>query len=131
MVDLFLREWVEGFANRWNADSEMVAPLGAMGFSAIVAFGYTDQENPSVLLEIQNGKVAKAGLYDPAHSPKPDWDLRAALEQWETWKKEGLGLAKLGVTISSGQLQFRAGDYRKMIRTPQLAAPFLRCFQLL
>lgn len=131
MVDLFLREWVEGFANRWNADPDMVGPLGKAGFSAIVAFGYTDEENPSILLEIQDGKVVKAGTFSATSNPKPDWDLRATLAQWEIWKKEGLGLSKLGVTVSNGQLQFRAGDYRKMIRTPELAAPFLRCFQLL
>lgn len=131
MVDLFLREWVEGFAKRWNADQDMVVPLGKAGFSAVVAFGYTNEEAPSILLEIQDGKVIKAGTFSSPNSPKPDWDLRAAPEQWEVWKKEGLSLSKLGVTVSGGQLQFRAGDYRKMIRTPDLAAPFLRCFHLL
>jgi hypothetical protein len=131
MAEMFSGDWAGEFAKRWNDDQEMVGPLGAAGFSAIVAFGYSNQENPSVLLEIQGGKVVRADIYNPSNSPKPDWDLRATPEQWTTWKKDGLSLAKLGITVSGGQLQFRTGDYRKMIRTPQLAAPFLRCFQLL
>lgn len=131
MEGLFSREWVERFASQWNANTDMVEPLAAASFDSIIAFGFADEINPAVLLEVKDGKVEKAGVFIPANSPAPNWDLRAAAENWAKWKKEGLGIAGLGVAVATKQLQFRAGDYRKMIRTPQLAGPFLKFFTLL
>lgn len=131
MEGLFSREWVEGFASQWNENPDMVEPLAAASFSAIIAFGFANEINPAVLVEVKNGKVEKAGLHNAANSPAANWDLRATPEQWAKWKKEGLGIAGLGVAVASGQLQFRNGDYRKMIRTPQMAGPFLKFFTLL
>jgi hypothetical protein len=131
MERLFSREWVERFASQWNANADMVAPLAAANFDSIIAFGHIDEINPAALVEVKNGKVEKAGVFIPANSPAPDWDLRAAPASWAKWKKEGLGIAGLGVAVATKQLEFRAGDYRKMIRTPQLAGPFLKFFTLL
>lgn len=131
MEGLFSREWVERFASQWNANTDMVEPLAAANFDSIIAFGFAGEINPAVLLEVKNGKVEKAGVFIPANSPAPNWDLRAAAENWAKWKKEGLGIAGLGVAVATKQLEFRAGDYRKMIRTPQLAGPFLKFFTLL
>lgn len=131
-MEFFTRQWVEAFAQKWNCDIEMTGPLAQIGFSAIVAFGYPNREEPSVLLEVQNGKVARAGLFNKvARSPAIDWDLRALPEQWVTWQSKPLTLSNLGVAVQNQQLQFKAGDYRKMIRTPGLANPFLRFFNLL
>lgn len=131
MESLFSREWMERFANQWNANTEMIEPLAAANFDSVIAFGFADQINPAVLLEVRHGKIVKAGLYNALNSPVANWDLRAAPEQWAKWKKEGLGIAGLGVAVASGNLQFKSGDYRKMIRTPQLAGPFLKFFTLL
>lgn len=131
MERLFSREWVEHFASQWNANTDMVEPLAAANFDSIIAFGFADEINPAALVEVKNGKVEKAGVFIPANSPAPDWDLRAAPASWAKWKKEGLGIAGLGVAVATKQLEFRAGDYRKMIRTPQLAGPFLKFFTLL
>lgn len=131
MEGLFSREWVERFANQWNANSDMVEPLAAASFDSIIAFGFADEINPAVVVEVKNGKIEKARLHNAANSPAANWDLRAEPEQWAKWKKEGLGIAGLGVAVARGQLQFKSGDYRKMIRTPQLAGPFLKFFTLL
>lgn len=131
MEGLFTREWVERFAHQWNANADMVDPLAAANFNSIIAFGFADEVNPSVLVEVKNGKIEKAGLYNATNSPTANWDLRATPQQWAKWKKEGLGIAGLGVAVASGQLKFQNGDYRKMIRTPQLAGPFLKFFTLL
>jgi len=131
-MEFFTRQWVESFAQKWNRDSEMTDPLAQIAFSAILGFGYPGQEDPSVLLEIKNGKVAHAGLFNKvAKTPAIDWDLRALPEQWLMWRSKPLTLSSLGVAVQNQQLQFKAGDYRKMIRTPGLAAPFLRFFNLL
>lgn len=131
MEKLFSREWVERFAGQWNANTDMVGPLASANFDSIIAFGFAAELNPAVLLEVKNGKVVKAGVFSPASSPAPNWDLRASSENWEKWKKEGLGIAGLGVAVATKQMEFRSGDYRKMIRTPQLAGPFLKFFTLL
>lgn len=131
-MDFFTQAWVEGFAQKWNADAEMVRPLAEIGFCAVIAFGYPSQEKPSVMLEIVNGKVVRAGLVNKvAQLPAIDWDLRALPEQWLMWRSRPLTLSSLGVAVQNGQLLFKAGDYRKMIRTPSLANPFLRFFNLL
>lgn len=131
MESLFSREWVERFASQWNANTDMIEPLAAANFDSVIAFGFTGEINPAVLVEVKNGRVEKAGLYNLVNSPVANWDLRAAPEQWAKWKQEGLGIAGLGVAVASGNLQFKSGDYRRMIRTPQLAGPFLKFFTLL
>ena len=107
----------------------MVIPLAAANFNAILALGLSMQADPSVLLEIRDGKVLHAGSFIPGGDVTLDWDLRANPEQWQKWQKEGLQLSGLGVAVATGKLQFKAGDYRKMIRTPSLAGPFLRFFR--
>lgn len=131
MEGLFSRQWVEGFATQWNANTDMVEPLAAANFDSIIAFGFINEINPAVLLEVKNGRVEKAGVFIAANSPALNWDLRATAENWAKWKKEGMGIGGLGVAVASKQLEFRTGDYRKMIRTPWLAAPFLKFFTLL
>jgi len=131
-MDFFTQAWVEGFAQKWNADTEMVAPLAAVGFSAVIAFGYPGQALPCVMLEIANGKVEYAGIVNKvAQLPEIAWDLRALPEQWLMWRTRPLTLSNLGVAVQNGLLVFKAGDYRKMIRTPALANPFLRFFKIL
>lgn len=131
-MEFFTRQWVETFAQKWNRDAEMTEPLAQIGFTAIVAFGYPNSAEPSVLLDVKNGKVARAGLRNTAAQKLViDWDLRALPEQWVTWQTKPLTLTTLGVAVQNQQLQFKSGDYRKMIRTPGLANAFLRFFNLL
>ena len=131
-MEFFTHEWVEAFARKWNSDAEMVDPLAQIEFSAMVAFGYPNGDTPSVLFKVDNGEIKRAGLYNKvAKLPAIDWDLRASPEQWTMWQTKPLTLSSLGVAVQNGQLQFKVGDYRKMIRTPNLANPFLRFFKLL
>ena len=131
MEGLFSRLWAERFATQWNANKDMVEPLAKTKFDSIIAFGFINEINPAALLEVKNGKVEKAGVFIAANSPTLNWDLRATAENWAKWKKEGMGIAGLGVAVATKQLEFRSGDYRKMIRTPWLAGPFLKFFTLL
>lgn len=128
---MFSKEWVEKLAARWNSDPDMVEPLAKARFNSKIGFGFSEFADPSVVLEVAEGKVVWAGTFDPARHSSLDWDLRANPEQWVKWRQEGLGFMALGVAVSSKQLEFRAGDYRKMIRNPDLAAPFLKVFTLL
>lgn len=131
MADLFSREWIEAFVGRWNGDNEMLVPLFSRGFSAVIALGYADQTDPRILLEVENGRVTRAGPYLAATRPQVDWDLRASPAQWAMWKKKPLEITSISVAVNRGELQFKAGDYRKLMRTPELAKAFLRFFTLL
>lgn len=131
MAELFTRDWVEAFAERWNSDNDMVIPLFTQGFSAVIALGYPSQADPSVQLEVDNGRVVRAGLFRPTSQATIDWDLRATRDQWAAWKQKPLEITGVSVAINRGILEFRTGDYRKLMRTPDLAKAFLRFFTLL
>ena len=131
MGTLFSRDWVETLAARWNADAEMVAALTEAGFGGVIGLGLTEAEAPAVLLEIRHGRVVRAGEHPPLNRPQTDWDLRADPERWQYWQVHGLPLSQLGIALTRGQLEFREGDYRRVLRTPALARSLLRFFQLL
>lgn len=128
---LFTRQWIEDFGARWNGDPEIVDALAAEHFTAIVALGFSSQTNPIALLDIREGRIIQTGLYSSRRDITPDWDLRASAEQWESWRKSGFSFNSLGVAVSSGKLEFRKGDYRRLLRTPNLVKAFLRFFELL
>ncbi|MHB1677315.1 MAG: hypothetical protein ACYCSS_07230 [Sulfuriferula sp.] len=109
----------------------MVQQLAEANFNSFIAFGYIEPEHPEVIIDIKNGRIIAAQQYEAGPLGTPDWDLRAESEQWLKWRGNGPGIAGLGVAIANRQLQFRVGDYRKMIRQPMLAGPFLKFFTFL
>lgn len=128
MARLFSDEWMKAFAERWNADREMVDNLTDAGFSSTIGFGCSGDEKPAGIVEVKNGRVMYAGEFQ---GQALDWDMRADLEAWQEWLTEGFGFEKLGVSVATGKLNFVAGDYRQMIRYPNMAKPFLRHFELM
>lgn len=130
MNTFFTDSWVSTLREKWNRDPEMTTPLGQANFDAVIAFGLIDDLDPRVIIKVVNGLIESAEMYRGG-SYEADWDLRAAPGTWAKWQTSGLGLTGLGVAVSSGTLQFRKGDYRRLIRTPALAGPFLKFFSLL
>ena len=128
MARLFSDEWMYMLADRWNADTDMVDNLAQAGFCATIGFGHKGDEHPAGVVEVKDGRVQFAGGYE---GQELDWDLRADPQDWQEWLEQGFGLDKLGVAVSSGRLSFMVGDYRQMIRNPNLAKPFLRNFDLM
>lgn len=43
-------------ARRWNDSNDMVDPLAAAHFDSIIAFGFINEINPAMTLEVKNGK---------------------------------------------------------------------------
>ena len=80
MENIFSQEWAERFAHRWNDTNDMVDPLAAAHFDSIIAFGFINEINPVVTLEVRNGKIEQAGPFNATSSPVANWDLRAAPE---------------------------------------------------
>lgn len=130
MGNMFDQEWLAGFAARWNNTPEMTGPLGQAKFSSTIGFGYKDDELPRVTFQVQDGKVVSTSVEQSAATAY-NWDLRATPEQWEAWRKEPLTIISLGPAVAQGKIQFKAGDYRAMIRQIQLAKPFLHFFTIL
>lgn len=128
MAKIFSDEWMKDFAKLWNADEDMIENLNQAGFTAIIGFGCKEDNKPCGVVEVTNGRIAYAGKYN---NQTVDWDMRADLADWKEWISKGFGLDKLGVSVSSGRLKFATGDYRQMIRSPNLARPFLRHFELM
>jgi hypothetical protein len=128
MAELFTESWMQVLQKKWNADPDLVGPLGVAGFSANIAYGFKGEVKPRGILVIENGKVIEAGNY---HDESLDWDLRAEPAKWKKWIEEGFGLVKLGPAVATGALQFATGNYRQMIRKPSLSHPFLHHFTLI
>jgi hypothetical protein len=128
MAKLFSDEWMRAFAELWNTDNEMVDNLAEAGFNATIGFGCNGDDKPVGVVEVRNGSVMYAGEFQ---DQQLDWDMRADVEAWKEWLINGFGFDKLGVAVSTGKLKFVAGDYRQMIRHPNMAKPFLRHFELM
>ena len=128
MSVIFSQDWMEAFGNAWNKDAKMVESLAKADFSTIIGFGYSNEDKARGAIEVLQGKVASSGSYN---GQVLSWDLRASIADWEEWLTKGFGLAKLGVAVSSGRLKFNCGDYRQMIRKPELASPFLHHFEIM
>ena len=128
MSTLFSDEWMKSFADLWNADDEMINNLAEAGFNSTIGFGCTGDEQPAGIVEVINGRVIYAGSFQ---GQALHWDMRADTDAWKSWLTEGFGFDKLGVSVASGQLSFVKGDYRQMIRHPNMAKPFLRHFELM
>ena len=130
MGTMFDQEWLSGFSARWNSTPEMTEPLGQAKFCSVIGFGYKDDEHPRVAFQVQDGKIVNTSLVHSGGA-KFDWDLRAAPEQWEEWRRQPLTIMSLGPAVAQGKIQFKTGDYRAMIRQMQLAKPFLHLFSIL
>ncbi len=128
MENLFSEDWAARFTKKWNSNNEIVGQLAAADFDAIIAFGYIDDATPKIFIHIHHGRITAANLYAQEPGTLADWDLRAKSEQWLKWRGNGPGITGLGVAVASRQLQFVKGDYRRMIRQPLLAGPFLKFF---
>ena len=128
MAKLFSETWMQAFAQAWNEDVDMIENLASEQFSSIIGFGCIGDAEPMSIVDVHNGEVVYAGDYK---GQPLDWDMRADVDAWKDWLTEGFGFDKLGVSIASGKLQFVVGDYRKMIRNPNMAKPFLRHFELM
>jgi len=128
MSAMFSDAWMKDLQKLWNDEVHVYGPLQKAGFSANIAYGFKDEEQPRGVIVIENGKVTHAGDYG---GEQLDWDLRAAPASWQQWQQNGFGLARLGIAVTRKILEFRVGNYRQMIRNPSLSAPFLEHFNLM
>jgi len=128
MADLFSTEWAQAFKDAWNADEEITTSLERAGFNSVVAFGVPENDDPSFIMTIQNGKVSSINTAD---TDDIKWDIRATVDDWISLIVKPPGLMKLGIAYTSRKLRFRKGDYATMIKDPSLAGAFVKSFALM
>lgn len=125
MSDMFSEEFMNGFKDRWNSDSELAGALEKIGFNSIIGYGIDGEDNPRGVLRVENGQVVEAGSFA---GQDLNWDLRASEDNWNKWMKKPPGMMGLGMAYTSRKLKFNVGDYTAMIKDPRMAAPFIRSF---
>ncbi len=128
MSDLFDTNWMKKFQQEWNRDRDLAIALKDIAFNAIIAYGFPDEENPRGVITVNNGQVVDAGPYE---NQPLNWDLRARKKHWYDWLNREVGKASLGLAYSTGKLKFLAGDYKSMIKNPQLFKPFVKSFSVM
>ncbi len=128
MSDLFSEHWMKKYQSEWNKDSKLISRLEKIGFSAVVGYGFTGEEHPRACIEVQGGRIAKAAAY---RNERLDWDLRAKERHWQNWLRLEVGNTGLGLAYDTGKLKFLAGDFKLMLKNPDLYKSFIRSFSVM
>ncbi len=128
MADLFSPEWMAGFAEQWNAESDLSDALAEIGFSSVIGYGFPDDDQPRGVLVVENGKAVSGGAYE---GQELNWDIRASEDQWNKWIAKPPGMMGLGTAFASGKMKFKVGDYGAMLKDPRMAKPFIKSFSVM
>lgn len=128
MAELFSDEWMKSFMAAWNAEPELCGPLGEIGFSSVIGYGFPDDAQARGVISIENGNAVAAGAYN---GEALNWDLRASPDNWNKWLSKGIGMAGLGMAYTTGKLKFKIGDYKAMLKDPRMAGPFIKSFSVM
>ena len=128
MADLFSGDWMAVFQEQWNSESELTGPLGEIGFSSVIGYGFPGDDQPVGVITIENGQAVSAGAYS---GEEMNWDIRADESQWKKWIAKPPGMMGLGMAFTSGKMKFKVGDYSAMIKDPRMAGPFIKSFSVM
>nr|VFK21141.1 MAG: hypothetical protein BECKLPF1236A_GA0070988_102892 [Candidatus Kentron sp. LPFa]VFK28960.1 MAG: hypothetical protein BECKLPF1236C_GA0070990_100772 [Candidatus Kentron sp. LPFa] len=128
MAELFSDAWMKAFKDEWNKEPELADALAAINFNSVIGYGFSGEDKPIGVLNIENGKAIDAGEYA---GQDLNWDLRATSDNWGKWIEKGIGMASLGMAYTAGKLKFAKGDYMAMVKDPRMASPFVKSFSVM
>ncbi len=128
MAELFSDEWMKSMLEEWNKDPEVSGKLAEINFCSTIACGFKGDDKPTGVFVVENGIATRAGLYD---GEEVNWDMRADKKNWMKWMSKGLGMAGMGMAVTTGKLKFIEGDFKAMIKDPRMANPFVKSFALM
>lgn len=57
--------------------------------------------------------------------------MRADNDNWNKWFEKDMGMAGLGMAVTTGKLKFNAGDFKAMVKDPRMATPFVKSFTVM
>jgi hypothetical protein len=129
-AELFSAEWMNGFKDAWNSNSEITETLGKIDFNSTIAYGFKGDEKPLGVIKVEDGIVTTAGAYN---DEELNWDLRAPKEKWEKWLASENGPSKFDLFKPAwmGGLQFKIGNYSAMATNLSMMGPFLKSFAVM
>ncbi len=130
-AELFSAEWMNGFKDAWNSNSEITETLGKIDFNSTIAYGFKGDDKPLGVIKVEDGIVTSAGAYN---DEELNWDLRALKETWQEWVASEKGPSKLDLFTPAwlgGKLKFKIGNYSAMAKNPSMTGPFLKSFAVM
>lgn len=127
-MELFNNDWMGKYKEIWNSTGDVSDALAKINFDSVIGWGIVGEEKPRGVLVVKSGKAVRAGVYN---GEPLNWDLRASMDSWGQWQTKPIGMAGLGIAVTTGKLKFATGDYTSMIKNPGMAAPFVNSFGLL
>ena len=128
MADMFSDEWMKKFQQEWNNEPELSDALGKIEFNSVIGYGFKGDDKAAGFIKVENGKVTDAGSYD---GQDLNWDMRADNDNWQKWFEKDMGMAGLGMAVTTGKLKFNAGDFKAMVKDPRMATPFVKSFSVM
>jgi len=128
MSDLFSDDWMKKFQQEWNNEPELSDALGKIEFSSVIGYGFKGDDQARGFIKVENGKVTDAGSYA---GQQLNWDMRADDTSWKKWFEKDLGMAGLGMAVTTGKLKFNSGDFKAMVKDPRMAGPFVKSFSVM
>ena len=128
MSALFSDEWMKGFMEQWNAESDLADALAKIDFNSVIGYGVPEDGQARGVLVVENGKAVSAGAYN---GEELNWDIRASDAQWQKWISKPPGMMGLGLAFTSGKMKFVVGDYGSMLKDPRMAKPFIKSFSVM
>lgn len=126
MSDLFSDEWMKSFQGIWNAEPDLKDALAELGFNSVIGYGVPGEEGPRGFISVENGEVVDAAGYN---GQDLNWDIRADQKNWDKWLSNGIGMAGMGMAVTTGKMKFQTGDFKAMIKDPRMAGPFIKSFE--
>jgi len=125
MSELFNDIWMKKYQSVWNKDPELSKALEKLSFNSTVGYGFPNEAAPRGCIIIENGHIVDAGAYEGQNL---NWDLRAKENHWNEWLNREVGAASVGLAYSTGKLKFIEGDYKNIIKNPDMSRPFIKSF---
>ena len=125
MADLFDDEWMKSFQTIWNADPGLKDALAEIDFNTVIGYGIPGEDQARGYISVTKGEITDAGSYS---GQDLSWDMRAAEKNWQKWFDKGIGMAGLGMAVTTGKLKFAKGDFKSMVKDPRMAGPFIKSF---
>ena len=128
MVELFTEAWMHAYMKAWNSEPRIRDGFARAGFSAVIGYGFAEDEQPTGMLVVENGQAVQAGCYDGRNL---NWDMRAELETWKQWITDGVDPVAMGIAYAAKKFVFRKGNYQALLKDVRKVIPFVQSFQVM
>jgi hypothetical protein len=128
MATLFSDDWMKSFQSVWNNEPALKDALAQIDFNSAIGYGVRGEDKPRGFISVINGEVTDAGSYSDQDL---NWDIRADEKHWDKWLNSGIGMAGMGMAVTTGKMKFKTGDFKAMIKDPRMAGPFVKSFALM